>query len=149
MEENQTPKWLIAAQNKSWEPEILISGITLTFLFILSNRIYNFFGMLTQDFGVFDAISKSLYIISIISLTSLKIILVAHLVLRGVWTGFVGLSYVLPNGVKYEKLPKNQRSVKFDTPESIVIKIEKICSLLFSFIFSSITFILEIGRAHV
>ena len=114
MEENQTPKWLISTQNKSWEPEIIISGITLTFLFILSNHIYNFFGMLTQDFGVFDAISKTLYIISIISLTSLKIILIVHLVLRGIWTGFVGLSYVLPNGVKYENLHKSQQSIEFD-----------------------------------
>jgi len=39
MNKTKTPDWLLDIQNKSWEPEILISGITLTFLFILSNYI--------------------------------------------------------------------------------------------------------------
>jgi len=142
MNESKTPDWLIETQNKSWEPEILISGITLTFLFILSNHIYNFYGMLIQDFAVFDVMSKVLYIISVIILTGLKIILVIHLILRGVWTGFVGLSYVFPDGVKKENLPESTKNINYDKPETFVIKIEKICSLLFSFVFSSITFVI-------
>ena len=42
MNEKKTPDWLIETQNKSWEPEILISGITLTFLFIISSHIYRY-----------------------------------------------------------------------------------------------------------
>ena len=142
MKEHKTPDWLIKTQNKSWEPEIIISGIMLTFLFLLSNHIYNFFGMLTQDFGVFDAITRSLYIVSIIMLNGLKIVLIIHLVLRGIWTGFVGLSYVFPEGVKKEKLPKSERDNEHKKPEDFVIQIEKICSLLFSFIFSSVGFLI-------
>lgn len=37
MNDSKTPDWMLEIQNKSWEPEILISGITLTSLFILSN----------------------------------------------------------------------------------------------------------------
>ena len=149
MKEHKTPDWLIKAQNKSWEPEIIISGITLTFLFLLSKHIYNFFGMLIQDFGVFDAISHSLYNISIIMLNSLKIILIIHLILRGIWTGFVGLSYVFPEGVKKENLPKSERDNEHEKPEDFVIKIEKICSLLFSFIFSSVSSVLGFLLAFV
>jgi hypothetical protein len=149
MTHNKSPNWLIETQNKSWEPEILISGITLTFLFILSNHIYNFFGMLVQDFGVIEAIPKTLYIVSIIILTGLKIILIIHLILRGVWTGFVGLSYVFPRGVRQEKLPRSDRKLQFDKPEIMVIRLEKICSLLFSFIFSSIAFFMSFYLMYI
>ncbi len=138
MNNSKTPDWLLEVQNKSWEPEILISGITLTFVFVLSNYIYNFYGMLVQDYGVFDGIAKTSYRISVIAVTGLKIILILHLILRGLWTGIVGMSYVFPGGVNQEKLPKSQRNIMYDKPDTLVIKLEKICSLLFSFIFSSI-----------
>ncbi|MCK4765646.1 MAG: hypothetical protein KAW12_25830 [Candidatus Aminicenantes bacterium] len=142
MSASETPKWLLETQNKSWEPEILISGITLTFIFILSNHIYNFYGMLVQDFAVWDAVARTLYKVSIIILTGLKIILIFHLILRGLWTGFVGLSYVFPEGVNRLNLSKSAKKIHYDKPETFVIKIEKICSLLFSFIFSSFIFVL-------
>jgi len=72
MNKSETPDWLLEIQNKSWEPEILISGITLTFLFILSNYIYNFFGMLIQEYSVRLVVGRNLYIVSIIILAGLK-----------------------------------------------------------------------------
>jgi len=149
MNKKKIPDWLIETQNKSWEPEILISGITLTFLFILSSHIYNFYGMLIQDFGVSKIIPETLYIITIIILTGLKIVLIIHLILRGIWTGFVGLSYVFPHGVRQEKLSKTDRNVRFEKPETFVIKLEKVCSLLFSFIFSSIAFFLSFYLMYI
>ena len=136
--DENTPKWLIDTQNKSWEPEILISGITLTFLFILSSHIYNFCAMLIQDFGVYEVIGRTSYIASMVILTGLKITLIIHLLLRGLWAGLVGLSYVFPQGIKRENLPPSERDIDYDKPHQSVIKIERICSLLFSFIFSSI-----------
>jgi len=140
MIEKDTPEWLKETQNRSWEPEILISGITLTFLFLLSNHIHNFWSMQIQEFGVIDAIGRSLYVISMVFLTGLKIILFVHLVLRGIWTGYVGLSYVFPHGVHREKLNEQQKKIDYPRPAELVIRIERICSLLFSFIFSTITF---------
>ncbi|MCK5145321.1 hypothetical protein KAR48_01120 [bacterium] len=142
MDKSTTPDWLVETQQKSWEPEILISGITLTFIFFLSKEIYNFYAMLIQDFGVYDAIGRSLNTITIIMLTGLKFILIIHLILRGVWTGFVGLSFVFPDGVIVKNLSKSNKNIDYSKPENFVIKIEKICSLLFSFIFSSIAFVI-------
>lgn len=31
---DKTPDWLIEIQTRSWEPEIIISGIMLTFVFL-------------------------------------------------------------------------------------------------------------------
>lgn len=138
MTTHKTPTWLKDIQNKSWEPEILISGITLTFIFLLSNQIYNFCALLIQKYGVFDSIANSFYIISIFILTGLKITLIIHLIFRGIWAGFVGLSYVFPKGINKRKLPKSKRSTQYNKPETFVIKFENICSLLFSFVFASI-----------
>jgi hypothetical protein len=149
MYKRSTPEWLIETQNKSWEPEILISGITLTSLFILSSHVYNFYAMLIQDFGVTYAIPRILYVITTIILTGLKIVLIVHLILRGIWTGFVGLSYVFPGGVKRQKLPRADRDVRFNKPEDVVVKLERICSLLFSFIFSSIALFLSFFVLYV
>ncbi len=140
MNENNTPAWLIAVQNKSWEPEIIISGLTLTFLFIVTDHIFNYFGMLIQEYAVLEVMAHILYAISIIMLTGLKVILIVHLILRGLWTALVGLSYVYPAGVNRENLAKSEQNLKFPRPDELVIKVEKICSLLFAFIFSTIVF---------
>lgn len=139
MSENKTPDWLIETQNKSWEPEILISGITLTFIFLLSNHIYNFFGMLVQDFGVFDGVGKHLFRVSILCVSGLKIVLVGHLILRGLWTGLIGLSYVFPDGVNKRNLIQSKKDIEYDRPVEFVIRIEKLCSLIFSFTFTFIS----------
>lgn len=132
--ENQTPQWLKEVQNNSWSPEILISGLTITFIFIMNDPIHNFFAMLIQDYGT-GSLSRILFVTFIISLNIIKIVLISHLLLRGFWTGLVGLSYVYPNGVKNEKLPKRDRHLKFSKPVELVLKVEKVCSLLFSIIF--------------
>ena len=92
--------------------------------------------MLIQDIGVIAGFAKILYIITVMTINGFKIILVIHLVLRGLWAGLVGLSYVFPDGVNKEKIAKSQKDINYDNPDVFVIKIEKICSLLFSFIFS-------------
>ena len=127
MKEMKTPAWLIETQNKSWEPEILISGITLTFLFILTNRIYNFFAMLIQDHGVWTSIGRNSLIISIILLTGFKVIFITHLILRGAWTGLVGLSYVFPKGVNMNNVLKSQKNIEYKRPDTLVIQLEKVC----------------------
>lgn len=137
-DDNETPNWLIETQNKSWEPEILISGITLTFIFILSNQLYNFCAMLIQNFAVSPLKAHIFYGILLVGLTGLKMILIVHLILRGFWAGLVGLSSVFPKGVDKEKMAESDRHRHFDRPVEMVIKVERVCSLLFSFIFSSL-----------
>ena len=102
--EKQTPSWLKEIQNNSWSPEILISGLTITFIFVMNNHIHNFFAMLIQDFGRM-IIPNTAHLFFIIALNIIKVVLLFHLLMRGLWTGLIGLSYVYPDGVKVEKLP--------------------------------------------
>lgn len=140
MANSETPSWLHEVQNKSWEPEILISGITLTFLFVLSGQIYNFYAMLIQDVGIYEAIGRNLYRVSLILLTGFKLIIIVHLILRGLWTGLVGLSYTFPAGIRLEKMGNQRHAMDPVKPVTLVVQLEKVCSLLFSFIFTSIIF---------
>lgn len=139
--ENKTPSWLIETQNKSWEPEILISGISLTVLFFLQDHIFNFNAMLVQDLGFPYPIALGQNFFSQLVLNAVKFALIIHLLLRGLWTGLVGLSYVFPAGIKIEKLPKSVKFKDFKNPQSLVMSVENICSLLFSFIFTFIFFL--------
>jgi hypothetical protein len=129
MENSKTPAWLVDIQNRSWEPEILISGITLTSLFLLSNHVYNLFGMLIQEYDVNHIQMYILFGISTVILTGLKLVLIAHLILRGLWTGLVGLSYVYPHGMRRHRLTEETRALDFPSPSELVIHVERVCSL--------------------
>jgi hypothetical protein len=144
MENSKTPAWLVDIQNRSWEPEILISGITLTSLFLLSNHVYNLFGMLIQEYDVNHIQMYILFGISTVILTGLKLVLIAHLILRGLWTGLVGLSYVYPHGMRRHRLTEETRALDFPSPSELVIHVERVCSLLFAFVFASFSFFLTL-----
>jgi hypothetical protein len=132
-ERSKLPKWLKETQNKSWEPEIIISGLMLTSLFIIPDKLFEFCGMLVQVYGVdyLNAMLILMYLSFVINI--FKLFFIVHLLLRLAWTGMVGLSYAFPNGVDNEKLFKVFSHYKFKKPASLVIKLERWCSILFAF----------------
>ncbi|WP_373395991.1 hypothetical protein V8V91_15465 [Algoriphagus halophilus] len=91
--------WLENLQRNSWEPEVIISGITLAFLFAFPSQLFEFAAYLIQDLGTgfLPAILILIYSSTIISV--FKIFFVVHLILRFVWAGLLGLSYAFPEGV--------------------------------------------------
>ncbi len=143
-QENKTPDWLTKIQNNSWEPEIIISGFSIAFFFLLPKYIYNFTAMLIQDLGANVILSTVQYGLMTFIVTSLQVLFTGHLVLRGLWAGLVGLSYVFPNGVRKENLKKELRDSDFKKPIDLVIEVEKVCSLIFSFAFTIILFLINI-----
>ena len=137
---NSSPKWLQKIQNNSWEPEIIISGLTIAFVFVIDDSIFNFFAMLIQDTGA-EMTALIMYGIFIICLTAIKFVFIVHLLFRGLWVGLVGLSYVYPEGINKQKLPRSQKEVNYSKPSEMVLKVEKISSLLFSVMFVFIFFL--------
>ncbi len=125
--------WLENLQRNSWEPEVIISGITLAFLFIFPSKIYEFCAYLNQDVGVGSTFSSLLvfYLTGIVSV--FKIFFVVHLCLRFIWTGLLGLSYAFPAGAINDKLFKVARTYNYQKPSHMVLRMEKICSMTFAF----------------
>ena len=135
----EKPKWLSELQQKSWEPEILLSGIVLYGMFqapgllddLLAYAKLNIWGNFTDLDNMIALLKIALY--------WLILGLILHLVSRGIWVGMVGLSFTFPNGINKEKLklsPRFQERIERIPPiQQIIINLEKLCSSLFSISF--------------
>lgn len=125
--------WLENLQRNSWEPEVIISGITLAFLFVFPTKIYEFCAYLNQDAGVGYLFSLLLvfYLTAIVSV--FKIFFVVHICLRFIWTGLLGLSYAFPKGVINSNLFKVSQNYNYQEPSKMVLRLEKICSMTFAY----------------
>lgn len=135
----EKPQWLSDLQLKSWEPEILLSGIVLYGMFqapgllddLLAYAKLNIWGNFTDLDNMIALLKIALY--------WLIIGLILHLISRGIWVGMVGLSFTFPNGINKEKLklsPRYKERVNRIPPiQQIIINLEKLCSSLFSISF--------------
>ncbi|SFU08763.1 hypothetical protein SAMN04489724_3840 [Algoriphagus locisalis] len=125
--------WLENLQRNSWEPEVIISGITLAFLFVFPAKIYEFSIYLIQEVGMgyLPSTLVLLYLTTVVSV--FKIFFVVHLCLRFVWAGLLGLSYAYPQGVINKNLFKMAQDYRYQNPAEMVLKLEKICSMTFAY----------------
>ncbi len=130
--------WLIKIQQESWQAEIFLSGILIFTLTKIPQFVTNKFYIIGSQYIDFNDIRAFEYLIRV-SVYWLIVGFVVHLILRGIWAGFVGLSYTFPNGIIKEQTnfaPKFQRVIdNIPTPEQSIIALEKYCSALFSITF--------------
>jgi hypothetical protein len=131
--EEEDSSWLRNLQKNSWEPEVIISGISLAFIFAFPAEVYKFAIVLVQDIGL-DFIGAWLVFIYLsIIVNVFKIFFTVHLILRFAWTGLLGLSYAFPKGVINENLFKIGKDYEYAKPSDMVLKLERICSMAFAF----------------
>lgn len=146
-QEIDKPSWLSELQQKSWEPEILLSGIVLYGMFQAPDLLDRFYQYATLN--IYDNASDVQNLVTIlkVALYWLTFGLILHLVSRGIWVGMVGLSFTFPDGINKENLklsPKFEKAIDRIPPiEKIIINLEKISSSLFSISF--MLFMMMIG----
>ncbi|MBT32572.1 MAG: hypothetical protein CMO01_23155 [Thalassobius sp.] len=142
------PDWLKDTQNRSWEPEVIISGLILTSLFIVPTKLFQFYTILIQEYAVSFVSSLVIFLYLSFVINVFKVFFIIHLLSRLAWAGLVGLSYAFPEGVDNTKLFKTFSEYKFRSPTELVIKLENWCSTLFGFpvytgiLFTVFTFVL-------
>jgi len=146
--EHKVPEWLTKAQDGSWEAEILISGILLFALFNIPDMVETLRFKIFREFGMSDFMRVgSLFMVA--AVYWLIIGFVTHMVMRGLWIGLVGLSYVFPKGINREKIDYHQKfnndiqKIPFITDS--IIRLESFCSLIFSVSFLFFTNILGLS----
>ncbi len=136
-------KWLDILQQESWQLELIISGFAIYGLFAVIEPI-ELAGLQAQNDNnvfstlLFQGLKVSWYIITIN--------LIAHVILRGLWIGAIGLRYV-SGEIEYDKLnysPKftrhlNRRVGSFD---NYVATLEKYCSIIFAVTFLLVFYLL-------
>ena len=136
-------KWLDILQQESWQLELIISGFAIYGLFTVIEPI-ELAGLKAQNDSnvfstlLFQGLKVSWYIITIN--------LIAHVILRGLWIGAIGLRYV-SGEIEYDKLnysPKfskhlNRRVGSYD---NYVATLEKYCSIIFAVTFLLVFYLL-------
>jgi len=133
------PSWLSELQQKSWEPEILLSGIVLYGMFQVPELLDDFQAFVKLN--VYSTFSDVETFIALLKMALYWLIfgLILHLVTRGIWVGMVGLSFVFPRGINKDNLnlsPRFKQNVdKIKVIDEIIIDLEKLCSSLFSISF--------------
>ncbi|MEO9870538.1 hypothetical protein [Ekhidna sp.] len=147
MEENDLkPKWLTELQLKSWEPEVLLSGIVLYGMFKMPDLLDDFLYYFKVNFD-----SNSNNIDNFIGMMKVAVYwltggLIAHLISRGIWVGMVGLSFTFPKGILLEdmKLTDKYRNYlsRIPSTEKIILNLESFSSSLFSISFMMFMMIL-------
>lgn len=145
MEENNKKQWFEKLRLNSWEVEILIVGFVLVILFNIPDTISLELSKITKNYSVRevgDFLFWSINLLTLGILNSIVHILILsfslYLGLRGFWVGVLGLSSVYPKGINLEKLNFNtifKKQIGEYNFNAFVIKIDNICSSIFSFCF--------------
>ncbi len=139
-------KWLDILQQESWQLELIISGFAIYGLFLIIDpiRIEIIETQINQN-EYAEVFWKSMFISWFILATNL----LAHVVLRGLWIGAIGLRYV-SGDIDYDALnyaPKFRRHLekRVGSFDNYVAKLEKYCSVIFAITFLLIFYILGIA----
>lgn len=129
-------KLLDKLQQESWQLELLISGFAIFGLIQVLNPLRE---ELTKAIGNDDFVYG--FFIQTIhpALTILLIVLLIHVILRGVWIGALGLRYV-SNEIDYDELKYSKKfndhlTKKVGSFDRYISRLENICSTLFAIAF--------------
>jgi hypothetical protein len=143
----QTPGWLSELQLKSWEPEILLSGIVLYGMFQVPDLLDRFKIFFETSVVGEDSNVELLVNFMKIGVSWLIGGLILHLISRGIWVGMVGLSYTFPNGINSVRLkykePFQGRIKRIPGYQRTIIRLENISSSLFALSF--LLFMVNLG----
>ena len=136
-------KWLDILQQESWQLELIISGFAIYGLFMVIEPIETAGLQAEIDLNIykeilFQGLEVSWYIITIN--------LIAHVILRGLWIGAIGLRYVSAD-IDYDKLnysPKFRRHLekRVGSFDRYVASLEKYCSIIFAITFLLVFYLL-------
>ncbi len=135
----KTKKWLRKLQRESWQAELLVSGIAIFGALQLPGLVTDFLDWallhLSDKFVFFVML---IYIYLKISAFILIVTFILHFSLRALWVGLVGVNSVFPDGINLESKIQSKDfllKAKEEFPEqiSLIVKLDRLCSVLFGF----------------
>ncbi len=136
-------KWLDVLQQESWQLELIISGFAIYGLFMIIEPIEMANLEAQNDGNIYKIfLMQGLWV----SWYILTINLIAHVILRGLWIGAIGLRYV-SGDIDYEKLPYSPKFTRHlkkrvGSFDSYVATLEKYCSVIFAVTFLLVFYLL-------
>lgn len=150
--ENQVAQWLKKLERESWQLELLVSAFTI-FLLIQANIAYqDFFRGLRYAYNLNgDILAFVFFFFGLlgVSIKALTLFLVFHLMLRGFWIGAIGLRSVQPtidfSALNYSQRFTDRLKKKVRSLDDLVILLDQVCSVIFSFSFLVISMLIAFG----
>ena len=151
----QNKEWIQETSLKSWEPELLISGVAIYLTINLPNLLNWLNSFYIYNF-VFDSDNKVISLTDLIFaiLTSIAYLLsvtfVTHFALRAFWVGLVGLISVYPDGIRYDQITSystyylSQMKKKLGPMDAFILRLDQLCSVLFSISFMFVILLLGV-----
>ncbi|MFS4494772.1 hypothetical protein [Maribacter sp. 2308TA10-17] len=138
-------KWLDILQQESWQLELIISGFAIYGLFMVVDPIRVSILKAQIDDNMYSGFFWYGLFVSWFILT---VNLLAHVVLRGLWIGAIGLRYV-SGEIDYDALNYNVKFLnhlkkRVGSFDDYVAKLEKYCSVIFSITFLLIFYMLGV-----
>lgn len=161
IEKSQQEKqsWLREIAEKSWEPELLVSGAAIYLTSNLPAWITNLDHYYRTDI-VYDRASLIDLLPSIgfsfLTLISYMLLFafVSHFVMRAFWVATVGLLSVFPQDIRYDHIPRHseyfrsQLKKRLGTLQSYVNQLDSTCSSLLSISFLAALTLLGISTTY-
>jgi len=153
---DQISSWLSKLEQESWQLELLVSGFTIFLLFKGSVALTEYHQHFNYEFYTFNNLPAFLNVLIAVlrfSVYILIISLVTHLLLRGFWIGAIGLRSV-QSGISYKKLKYSKFfTQKLETKnislDQLIVNLDSICSVIFSFTFLLVAQLLAFGLYSV
>ncbi|PHN07392.1 hypothetical protein [Flavilitoribacter nigricans] len=134
-----TPEWLKKLEEESWQAELIISGLAIYGTMQLPDLVE-----WLMDWSL-ASLEQSYFLLLYLFFTYLGLgaymlifIFIAHLVLRTVWIGLLGLNSVFPMGINensetYSKNFLQQFKTDHSGEKSRIRQLDDVCSILFGF----------------
>ena len=149
---NQVNKWLKKLERESWQLELLVSAFTIFLLIQAISTFSEFLEGIQYQYDLSDSLLTFLFLFFALlglSLKALAMFLVFHLMLRGFWIGTIGLRSVQSN-IDFDKLNYSdffteKLKKKVISLDNLVVMLDEICSLIFSFAFLIMSILLSFG----
>lgn len=148
----QIDQWLKKLERESWQLELLVSAFTI-FLLIQAEGAYS--GMLEAaqyEYNLGDSLLSFLFIFFAllrVAIWALITFLVIHLLLRGFWIGTIGLRSVQSeihfDKFNYSEYFTKRLEKKVISLDNMVVRLDEICSLVFSFAFLVMSILISFG----
>lgn len=150
--DDQIKDWLKKLERESWQLELLVSAFTIFLLIQGAIAFDEFITDVQVRYNLnapFMAVGYIMLMIIQNSLKALTIFLIVHLMMRGFWIGTIGLRSVQSSidlkKFNYSEFFTKKLEDKMISLDQMVIRLDEICSVIFSFAFLVISILISFG----
>lgn len=144
--------WLQELSSQSWNLELLVSGVAIFSTSFLPDLIEQAIAYYFENYQTGNELITNIVLPTLAfsfakaSAYLLIITFFVHFVLRAFWIAMLGLRAVFPQGINYDNIPNTSNDLKetykkkFGTLDSYLVRVDKICSQIFSIAFILVLF---------